>query len=376
MRVTHILKATALAGAERHLMILLPELNARGVDMDLILLVEADKPMLDLRQQAVDAGVRVHPVIIRRDLDWRAYRKVRQLLQQIRPDLVHTHLIHGDFYGVQAANSLKIPVISSRHDGSDFRRGMLVRMVNRFLWRQITIGIAISHYLARFSIEVEGAAAHKLRVVQYGIPHQRQDPATIQAYRQGLRNELGLPEATLLIGINSRFVDWKGINYALDAWHEIAADYPQVHFILSGDGPERSNYEAQIARLNLPRVHFLGWRSDPIVVIGALDILLVPSLQEGFGLVMLEAMGLRVPVVASDATAMKEVIVHGETGLLVPPRDSSAIAEALAALLPDSALRHYLGHNGEDRLESVFNAGRMADETLAIYEEFRPIQTG
>jgi glycosyltransferase involved in cell wall biosynthesis len=101
-----------------------------------------------------------------------------------------------------------------------------------------------------------------------------------------------------------------------------------------------------------------------------LDIFLMPSLWEGFGLVLLEAMSKQLPIIASRVSAIPEVITDGETGLLVPVRDVTGLADAMRRLLPDRSLRAYMGMNGEDRLEQHFSAVRMAEQTRAVYEEF------
>jgi glycosyltransferase involved in cell wall biosynthesis len=116
------------------------------------------------------------------------------------------------------------------------------------------------------------------------------------------------------------------------------------------------------------RVHFLGWRDDALPFIAGLDLLLSPSLREGFGLTLLEAMGQQIPVIGSTASAIPEIIAHGETGLLVPPRDVQALADAMALLLADKPLRMHYGLLGCERLEEKFSAARMVEETLALYK--------
>jgi glycosyltransferase involved in cell wall biosynthesis len=116
-------------------------------------------------------------------------------------------------------------------------------------------------------------------------------------------------------------------------------------------------------------VRFLGWRDDVAQLMNVFDLLLVPSLWEGFGLVILEAMAHQIPTVASAVSAIPEIIVHGETGLLVPPRNTDALADALVSLLSDTPLRKHMGMLAEDRLESHFSAARMVDETIALYRK-------
>jgi len=115
-------------------------------------------------------------------------------------------------------------------------------------------------------------------------------------------------------------------------------------------------------------VHFLGWRQDVPQIMAGLDVLLMPSLREGFGLSMLEAMGQGVPIIGSAVSAIPEVIADGETGLLCPARDVDALAAAMAKLLTDPALRERMGAAGRARLEAHFRAERMVNETAALYE--------
>ena len=144
---------------------------------------------------------------------------------------------------------------------------------------------------------------------------------------------------------------------------------------MTGDGPLRAELEARAAQPDLTeRVHFLGWRTEMAPIYAALDIFLMPSLWEGFGLVLLEAMAQGVPVVGSAVSAIPEVVADGETGLLVPPRDPVALAEALAALLADPARRAAMGAAGRARLEAEFSPARMVGATAALYERLAAIK--
>ena len=117
------------------------------------------------------------------------------------------------------------------------------------------------------------------------------------------------------------------------------------------------------------RVHWLGWRADGADLIAAFDVLLLPSLWEGFGLVLLEAMSRRVPVIASRVSAIPEVVVDGETGILVDARDAPGLADAMSRLLDDRALRQHMGLLGAARLEARFSIERMVAGTLEVYRK-------
>jgi glycosyltransferase involved in cell wall biosynthesis len=165
-----------------------------------------------------------------------------------------------------------------------------------------------------------------------------------------------------------RLIEQKGVVYGLRAFAQIAPQFPPAHVVIAGDGALRGTLEAEARKLGISqRVHFLGWREDTANILAALDVLLMPSLWEGFGLVLLEAMAQTVPIIGSAVSAIPEVVVDGETGLLAPPRDADALASALAQLLGDEGLRRHMGLMGQDRVESVFSVEQMVTATLNLY---------
>jgi glycosyltransferase involved in cell wall biosynthesis len=368
MRVVHIIKAVRIAGAERHVMILLDGLRQRGVDARLVLLVEPAKPMDDYVEQLEERGIPVKRLPIHSHGDFSLYSRLRAMLGPLKLDIAHTHLIHADLYGIPTARTLGVPlVITTRHNDDVFRRRQPMRVMNRTLWQMADAGIAISNAVARFSIEVEGAPPEKMHTIYYGLEYKPRE-VDRQAARLALRRELGLPGEALLIGTVSRLIAQKGLTYGLQAFARVCGSFPDAHLVIVGEGPLLSELRTEARRMGIAeRIHFLGWRQDVPQVMAALDIFLMPSLWEGFGLVLLEAMAQAVPVVGSAVSAIPEVVVHGETGLLVPARNVDMLADALGQLMSDNALRHYMGMMGEDRLETQFSARRMSGETLALY---------
>lgn len=366
-RVIHLSKMTGAAGSEGHLLALLPGLRARGVDARLWMLVEPGNPVQDYVDRAEALGVPVERVIIRRHFDPELWRRLAVRLRDARPDLVHTHLIHADLYGIPAARWAGVRgVVSSRHNDDRFRRWLPVRALSRWLWRQADAGIAISEAIRRFAIAYEGVSPQKIHTIHYGL-----DPASVHAppdARTRLRQELGLPADAPLVGSVCRLIEQKGLDNALDGFAQVVAEFPAAHYAIAGDGPLRGALEAQAARLGVAdRVHFLGWRADAPAIFAALDVLLAPSRWEGFGLVFLEAMALGVPVISTRVSAIPEVIADGETGWLVPPDDPAAIAGALRAALADPGERCRRGEAGRARLESQFTVDAMVERTLAVY---------
>jgi glycosyltransferase involved in cell wall biosynthesis len=365
MQVLHIIKGLGLAGAENHLLTLLAGLRQRGLDARLLLWASPGRDGGEILAAAQAASIPAERMLMARHLDPLFFGRVWQYLRQHQPDMVHTHLVHAETYAIPAARLAGVPyVINSSHNDDPFRRRALFRPRNRALWRMTDHGIAISEHIRQFLIQVEGARPDQVTTIHYGLSPQRLPPG------QDLRALLGIPPASRLVGSVCRLVPQKGLSEGLLAMARLAADFPDLHYILAGGGALEADLRAQVESLGLSgRVHFLGWRSDAPNILRQLEILLAPSHWEGFGLVFLEAMAQARPIVATSVSAIPEVVSHGSTGLLVPPRDPAALAEAIRALLENPDRAAAMGQHGYERLLTHFNPDRMIDQTLAIYRK-------
>ncbi len=367
MRVVHIMKIKGIAGAERHLLLLTAGQRQRGWDAQIVMLANPDQPMDDMLAEAGARGIPIRRLVIHSRADAGLLWRLRAILRDLKPEVVHTHLQHADLFGIPAARLAGAPVVvSSRHNDDPRRRRLPLRLLNRGLWALADGGIGISEALTRFTIAFEGASSGKMRTIYYGVAIQ--PPLDSSVMRRRLRSELGLPPDCVTVGVACRLVEQKGVAYAVEAFRRVAPDYPDAYLLIAGEGPLRPALEQQAAPLG-ERVRFLGWRHDIPAFLAGLNVLLVPSLWEGFGLIMLEAMAQQVAIIGSAVSAIPEVVADGETGLLVPPRDPDALAGALARLLADAPLRQHMGLLGRDRLEARFSAERMVSETTALYAE-------
>jgi glycosyltransferase involved in cell wall biosynthesis len=367
MRVAHIIKVVRAAGAERHLLTLLFGLRGQAIDAHLILLVEPGNDMQNYVDEAQALAIPLERIPIQRHFDPALLQRLRGRLRALEPDVVHTHLLHADLYGIPAARWAGVPiVVSSRHNDNNFRRRFPIRQINQLLWRMVDAGIGISDAIARFSIEIEGAPVEKIHRIYYGLEAPK--PLDRSSARAAIIGELGLPDDTVLVGMVCRLIEQKGVSDGLRAFARASQQHSNAHLLIAGEGPLRTALESEASGLGIKnRVHFLGWRGDIPALMAALDIFLMPSLWEGFGLVLLEAMAQALPVIATRVSAIPEIVINDETGLLVPARDVEALAAALENLLTDKPLRQYMGLQGQDRLETEFSAARMVDETAALY---------
>jgi glycosyltransferase involved in cell wall biosynthesis len=224
--------------------------------------------------------------------------------------------------------------------------------------------LANSEAVKQDVVRQERVAPSKVRVIYNGIESSRYAVEADQA----LRSSLGIPDRT--VGVVARLVDYKGHRFFLEACPEIRRRHPAVTFLLIGDGPDRSELEDYVRTLGLERsVRFLGSRPDIPELLSVLDVVVLPSLEEGFPNAVLEAMAAGRPVVATRVGGVPEAVVHEKTGLLVPPRDPSALADAVNCLLGDAGRRADMGRMGQKRVSEFFSLSRLVGEMEDLYEE-------
>jgi glycosyltransferase involved in cell wall biosynthesis len=364
-RILHVHKVRGVAGSERHLQILLPRLDPRRFDVTFLLLLPphwaVDEYVRSFRASAVDTDV----ATIRSDIDPQCLLDVYRFIRKGRFDLVHTHLIHADLYGGLAARLAGVPrVVSTRHNDDPFRRG-----AGGTLWRLAARRsdrvIVLSRYLAQFVQRVEGVNPGRIVTIPYGLP-----PASGNGRGTATREDLGLPPDGPLVASVGRLVRQKGHRDLLRAWPRVVAAFPRARLLIVGEGPLRRRLLEETSALGIrDSVTFTGWRTDIPALLELADMCVHPSLWEGFGLTLLEAMAAGRCIVASRVSTIPEVVLDGETGRLVPPGDSGALAEAIVQLLADPERRRKLGEAGRRRLTETFGVERMARATEAVYDE-------
>ncbi len=365
--VLHIAKMTGVAGMENHLLTLLPGLKAKGLDVRLLILVEPDCPMDAYAARLSALGVPTTQTPIQRDLDLGLFRRLRRLFSENSYDAIHTHLIHADVHAIPAARRAQInKIFTTGHNDDPFRRRLPIRLLQRWLWAQVSQGIAISDAIRTFQIAQEGAPATRIETIHYGL-----DAASLrvgEGARAVTRNELGIPMQAAVVGSVCRLVEQKGISDALRAFWQVSREVPEAHYVVVGEGPLRASLQAETEGYGLGhRVHFLGWRDDARTLMTAFDALVIPSHWEGFGLVALEAMAVKLPVIATRVSALPEIVLNGQTGYLTAPGDNNALAQAMLDVFMYPTQAHALGEAGRQRLETEFSAERMIDHTFRVY---------
>lgn len=353
-----------LGGAELALLMLMKHLDEERWKATLVL--DADPGAEPVARLAAASGVpirRVPPMPLGIDGAWRARHLVR-MLRGARPDLFHAHLSWplAAKWGLAAAVVARIPSVATVHLIPEFELGRSSHLQLRFLSRRVGRIIAVSGAVAAELVERFSWPAEKISVVYNAVEVERFGAEGSPA----LRAELGVSAGRPLVLTPARLEKQKGHPALLQA----ATHLPDAVFAFAGDGPDRGKLEALAADLEVAdRVLFLGHRTDVPDLLAACDVFALPSLYEGSSLAVLEAMAARRPVVSSAIGGTDELIADGEDGVLVPPGDAEALAEALRPLLADQRSRATLAGRAREKAERLFSPRAMASGTEAVYEE-------
>lgn len=377
-RVLHVIETLGMGGAERLLALAVRELKRTSHTNVVAHLL--DEPR-EWRTQIEDDGIPVESLALASPFSAAvAVAGIRRLVRRWRIDIVHTHLYFPNLYGQIAGWREGVPVVSSLHnlelepavlrDNARFTPGKqrLFRAVARVAIRvtRPTL-VAVSDAVRASAMRQLGVAADSVVTIHNGI-----DPDAVPAPdRTAARARLGVPADAHVLTTVGRLVPLKGVRYLLEALPVVRAAAPQTVLLVVGAGPSRDALEA-IARAQgvADAVRFLGagvglseWALE------AADIFVAPSLSEGFGLTVLEAMAMARPCVASRTGGLPEIVEQEGSGLLVPPAEAPALAAALVRLTNELATRERFGRRGRDIVVARFDIADTARSLGMLYED-------
>ena len=352
-------KVQGIGGAEQHLLALLPALRERGIDAHFLSL-DGGRDSTRFHRALDERSVPWTRVRCGFDLSPRLATVVTARVRAERPDLLHTHMVHADAYGSLAAHLSQTPFVSTRHNDDRYLLGPF-RHVDRGLMRGAKRIVAISDAVRDFHVAA-GLPAAKLETIHYGLDEVPAAPSETTPAAAGV--PFGVP---LLLAIG-RLIEQKDHATMLDAFARVQRSHREARLAILGWGPLETRIREQAEALGLGDSVLVLGRVEPRDWLQRADVFVHTSRWEGFGIVLLEAMLASLPVVATRVSAIPEVVVDGETGLLAPAGDARAIAEHLSALLDDPKRRRVLAEHGLRRARERFSVARMTEKTLAVYE--------
>lgn len=291
--------------------------------------------------------------------DFLIFKKLLELTKKGNVDIVHCHGYKTLFLGVISKIFLKLPVVITIHNYLFYGNKISKKLYEKFLklfWRYFNIIIVVSEDLKRY-LEERGVKSKKIRVVYNGIEIEKLE-------------EINRKKEYKLVGTVSRFVPEKGIIYLVRAIPEVIEEIKNVRFIIIGEGPEYKKIEKEIEKLNLQNfLEILPYQKDISSFLKNLDLLVVPSIFEGAGMIILEAMANRLPVVATKVGGIPEIVRDNQTGILVKPRDIKELSSAITKLLKEDEKSKKMGEFARKIVEEKFDIKIMVRETEKLYEE-------
>ncbi len=353
----HVDTARTWRGGQRQVLLTVLGLRERGHRTVLVAHPEGE---LAARASEGHDLIRLAP---RAEVDLHAGWKLSRIIKDLRPDIVHAHDPHAVALASLALSFMtsgKCPhLIASRRVAFHLK----AHAFSRWKYHQVDCFVAASNAIREMLIG-DGIDTDRVVTVYEGIDLHRVQGEPVA----NIHAEFWLPTHAPIVGAVAALTQEKGHKYLIDAAALVVRDVPDARFVILGEGELRPALERQVKELHLEKhVVLPGFRADILSFIRSFDVFVMSSLFEGLGTSLLDAMALSKPTVASHTGGIPEVVSHGETGLLVPPRDVRALASAIATLLKDPKRRERMGRAGLERVKRLFSADQMIEKTLEVY---------
>ena len=355
-------------------------MRAHGLEVQAV-----SSPGPELEQFAREESVEVHAVEMRRAIsplrDLGAIACLVEILRRLRPDIVHAHTPKGGLLGMTAAALARVPVRIYHVHGLPMVTSRGVRRA--LLWSAERASCTLAHRVLCVSNSVRELAvaegvvgAARIEVLGHGTINGidaelrfRPDQASVAAGRAE-RARWGIPDGALVVGFVGRLVRDKGVAELAEAWKRLRCHFPEAHLLVVG--PEETQDPLPSGVLEAlradPRVHLTGVRWDTPPLFAAMDIVVLPSYREGFGIVLLEGAAMALPVVGTNIPGCRDAVIDEMTGLLVPAQDCAALEGALARYLCDPHLRRRHGAAGRERVLREFRPQVLWEALLEVYQ--------
>lgn len=303
--------------------------------------------------------------------DYVAYRKLKQVIAEQRPDVVHTHMSKAGLLGRMAASSRDVPVTAHTYSGhvlDDYFSPAIsktIEQIERRLARSTSLIFAVAETVRDEIVDHGIASAERVTLVHHGV--DLEPYLDIGAGPGTLRVQLRLPDNAILVGFAGRLAKVKRIDRLIEVARRVCAANARVHFVVAGDGPERAVVEEAVTTPELEeRMHMIGWVVDLADFYESIDLVVLTSSNEGMPISLIEAAAAGRPAVATRVGGVPEVIADGLTGFVVD--DAASAAEAVLRLAGDELLRRDMGAKARERVVEAFGVRRLAQDLQRYYQ--------
>lgn len=371
MKILHIIYTAGISGAEKYLKHLLPGLGSYGMECELMIVCPpaAEVTLKDFCDEFSALGVKTNMLVAKHEISFGTLKKINRFLRQNNFSVVHSHLIRTDIMMslVKQFFYRDLFIISTKHGYREkVQKNYLPEQfkvtrdfyywVHRYVLGKIDRNISVSGGISKLFVNLKLSKEY-FPVIYHGVNVPGTGDGDLAVYKSST------PQL-LIVG---RLEEYKGHRYAFEAMQLILEKYPAATLVLLGDGSYKNTLIKLAVELGIAKsVLFPGFQKDPYSFISASDIIIVPSLFEPFGLVFIEAMGLKKPIAAFDVPAGNELL-HGETAVLVKRADSRALAEKILFLLENPEITHRLTEKAYAEYLEKYTVAVMAKNTAGYY---------
>ena len=356
-RVLYLIDSLKMGGAERITVTLLPFF--KDITPIACTLYDHDSPLKD---RLLETGIPLLNVGAGRLADPGAHARFLKLISDEKIDVIHAQLQHATVFASIARRVRNVPVVVTRHvvedDMTTNKRSRLAKAERIAIRFGVDKLVSVSKAALDAYRPVVGLSEAKCDVIYNGIDLER---FQIDDDKSSLRKSLAFPQDKLIVTMVGVMRRGKGQTVAIEA----AKKLPDVHFVFVGDGELADDLKAQAA--DLTNVQFMGTRTDISEILNASDIFILPSDLEALPTVLIEAGAAGLPVVASDVGGVGEIVQDEETGLLIPPRNPSALAEKIAVLAENPERMTQMGQAAFERVNANFTLQKQAESLSALY---------
>lgn len=295
--------------------------------------------------------------------------RLSRFLRKNKIDILQTHLFDGALIGLLAAKLAKteVKIVSRHHLDETALLGTKIHVeLDKWTNRTADCVIVPSQATRRFMLEVENQQNTNIRVIPYGF-----DFNVIKADvddRQRVRAEFGF-DNDFVIGCVGRFFKNKGHSYLIEALRDVLKEFPNVKLFLLGSGNRQMIEDLANDLGIIDSLVFAGYRSDVAACMKAMDLLVHPSLSESFGQVIVEAMSAETPVIVTAVGGVPEIVEDGVTGIVIEPKNSTALYDAIIELIKKTELRNDLAKAGQNSVHEKFSVEKFVDRHFECYNE-------
>jgi len=350
----------------------------RGLDKERFGVFVASNPGGIFEKKLTEVGIKINPVRMTNRYNLGIISRLKKIIKTKDVRIVHSQGGRADFFARIAARIANVPIIISSmamlvegYDVSRSRKRLYV-LIDRWTERWVNKFTVLSEAMRRSLIERHKIPPENIVKIYNGIEIEEYNPDLKELRNKKLevRRELGLKNDVPVIGAIGRLVWQKGFEYLIRAAPEVLKKCPEARFLIVGEGPLKNKLILTSEKLNVAdRIIFTGFRSDIKEILASIDVLAMPSLLEGLPMVLLEAMAMAKPIVATRIDGITEVLENSKTRLLVPAKNSHALAEAIVGTLNDKAKANFFGQNAREAAKEKFSVKKMVEQIELAYEK-------